>query len=134
MLHSKNSNLSSTEIDIMWGQLADKQKKKYSEDHKKKQKAYVAEFENFVRVNCYKFYVFLHFKLRTTWGQNLGTAELKSFRAFMKNREKELAHGKNTKDDGSSDEENNPISSNEDHSDVSSNEEQQSSIESSDDD
>lgn len=48
--HSKTSNLSPVDIDQLWGKVSEKQKKKCIEEHKRKQKDYVAEFENFVRV------------------------------------------------------------------------------------
>ena len=52
MVHTKRSNLSPNEINTMWGQLSAKQKKKYSDEHKQMKLTYVADFENFVRVNC----------------------------------------------------------------------------------
>ena len=48
--HSKTGNLSTADIDFFWGKVSEKKKKKCIEEHKKKQKDYVVEFENFVRV------------------------------------------------------------------------------------
>ena len=52
MVHTKRSNLSPNEINTMWGQLSAKQKKKDSDEQKQMKLTYVADFENFVRVNC----------------------------------------------------------------------------------
>ena len=49
--HSKSGNLTPADIDLLWSKVSEKQKKKCIEEHKKKQKDYVVEFENFVRVN-----------------------------------------------------------------------------------
>ncbi len=115
----------------MWEKLNDKQKKKYIEEHRKKQSVYVKDFENFIRVNCLNNALFsLNVKTQIVF-QSLDKEDIKRYRAFMKNREKELAQRKSAENDGSSDEEENSGSSNED---PSSNDERQPSIESSDDD
>lgn len=49
--HSKGEDVSSAEIDNLWGKVTEKQKTKYIQEHKKKQKEYVANFEKFVRVS-----------------------------------------------------------------------------------
>lgn len=50
--HSKSGlPIPAAEIDLVWNQLPEKQKKKVIEEHKKKQKEYVVEFENFIRVS-----------------------------------------------------------------------------------
>uniref|UniRef100_A0A0P4XPX6 Nucleolar transcription factor 1 upstream-binding factor 1 ubf-1 autoantigen nor-90 n=1 Tax=Daphnia magna TaxID=35525 RepID=A0A0P4XPX6_9CRUS len=49
--HSKGGDVSSAEIDTLWGKVTEKQKTKYIQEHKKKQKEYVANFEKFVRVS-----------------------------------------------------------------------------------
>ncbi|XP_045031131.1 nucleolar transcription factor 1 isoform X2 [Daphnia magna] len=92
--HSKGGDVSSAEIDTLWGKVTEKQKTKYIQEHKKKQKEYVANFEKFVR--------------------SLNTEELKAYRAFMKKRELAQKEAKEAKTDESSDEEADPGSSNED--------------------
>ncbi|EFX68818.1 hypothetical protein DAPPUDRAFT_114234 [Daphnia pulex] len=64
--HFKLENLTPAEIDALWGMVSEKEKKKCIEEHKKKDKDYVREFEKF----------FL----------TLNPAELRSFRIVMKNR------------------------------------------------
>jgi upstream-binding transcription factor len=50
--HSELGNLTPAEIDVLWGKVPKKQKKKCIEEHKKKRKDYVVyEIEKFVRVN-----------------------------------------------------------------------------------
>ncbi|XP_046440681.1 nucleolar transcription factor 1-like isoform X1 [Daphnia pulex] len=88
--HSKLGNLTPAEIDVLWGKVSEKQKKKCIEEHKKKHKDYVFEFEKFIRT--------------------LNPAELRSYRTIMKNR----ARDQEDEVKESSDEESEPTSSNED--------------------
>lgn len=48
--NSVGSNLSPSEIDTIWKQVPDKQKKKIIAEHKKREKEYCVIFEEFVRV------------------------------------------------------------------------------------
>ncbi len=41
----------STEIDLLWAKVSEKQKKKLMEEHEKLRNDYKQKFENFVRVN-----------------------------------------------------------------------------------
>ncbi|XP_046648120.1 uncharacterized protein LOC124338098 isoform X1 [Daphnia pulicaria] len=63
--HSKLDNLTPAEIDVLWGKVSDKQKKTCIEEHKKKRKDYVYEFEKFLRA--------------------LSPAELRSYHTITKN-------------------------------------------------
>ncbi|KAI9557323.1 hypothetical protein GHT06_017151 [Daphnia sinensis] len=108
--HSKDGDVSAAEIDALWGKVPEKQKTKCIEEHKKKQKEYVANFEKFVR--------------------SLNTDELKAYRAFMKKREQTQKGAKEAQTDESSDEEADPDSSNEEEgSGASAEDEQQMSSE-----
>ncbi len=49
--HFKLENLTPAEIGALWGVVPEKEKKKCIEEHKKRQKDYVREFEIFIRVN-----------------------------------------------------------------------------------
>lgn len=49
----KDSALSKEEVEERWAKLSEKQQKKYSAMHMKKQTEYAVEFENFVRVSSF---------------------------------------------------------------------------------
>lgn len=58
-------DLTPTEIDLLWGELSNKQQRKWIKKHEKKQNEYAHEFETFVRVNSFTFtFVFKSFFLR----------------------------------------------------------------------
>jgi hypothetical protein len=48
--HSKLGQLTHAEIEVLWGRVSEKEKKKFIEELKKVHKDYVREFEKFIRV------------------------------------------------------------------------------------
>jgi upstream-binding transcription factor len=59
--HSKLENPTPAEIDVLWGKLSEKQKKKCIEEQKKKHQDYVYEFEKFIRVNSSVHFLYVDF-------------------------------------------------------------------------
>lgn len=53
--HHSKTDLTPTEIDLLWGNVPGTQKKRFIAEHKKKLDDYFIEFENFVRVNSITF-------------------------------------------------------------------------------
>jgi hypothetical protein len=49
--HSKLGQLTHAEIEVLWGKVPEKERKKCIKEHKQKHKDYVREFEKFIRVN-----------------------------------------------------------------------------------
>jgi hypothetical protein len=49
--HSKLGQLTHAEIEVLWGRVSEKEKKKFIEELKKVHKDYVREVEKFIRVN-----------------------------------------------------------------------------------
>lgn len=82
-LSQNESTLSQASLEEQWDSLPKKEKSKYTEMHKKELKDYAKNFENFVRT--------------------LPTGELKSFRAFMRDRKKREETGNH--DDGEGEDE-----------------------------
>jgi hypothetical protein len=48
--HSKLGQLTHAEIEVLWGRVSEKEKKKFIEELKKVHKDYLREFEKFIRV------------------------------------------------------------------------------------
>jgi hypothetical protein len=59
--HSKLGNPTPAEIDVLWGKVSEKQKKKCIEEQKKKHQDYVYEFEKFIRVNSSVHFLYVDF-------------------------------------------------------------------------
>jgi upstream-binding transcription factor len=49
--HSKLGQLTHAEIEVLWGKVPEKERKKCIKEHKQKHKDYVREVEKFIRVN-----------------------------------------------------------------------------------
>ncbi|EFX62970.1 hypothetical protein DAPPUDRAFT_336117 [Daphnia pulex] len=88
--HSKLDNLTPAEINVLWGKVSDEHKKKCIEEHQKKYKDYVYEYEKFLRT--------------------LSRAEIISLHTIVKNR----ARDEENEVKKSSDEESESTSTNED--------------------
>ncbi|XP_046642426.1 nucleolar transcription factor 1-like isoform X2 [Daphnia pulicaria] len=86
--HSKLGQLTHAEIEVLWGRVSEKEKKKFIEELKKVHKDYLREFEKFIRT--------------------LNPAELRSYRTIMRNRARDQEEEvKESSDEESSDEERN---------------------------